>query len=234
MGCQRAKLNGASLDFAYRQPLDHTRSRSKLEAAPFRRASLHPIGGHAAAKPEGTGAAEGSKERGLQNETATAKGSGNSRRQRRAAKGGKKRKRRQNAAAAEGSKHGKERRGAAKQHERSQVQTNAADQRQQGAAKAARTGKAPKSKEEGGSKGRRKDRNKDFFLEFTFPISRGEPCQGQLRRDRHRHLGGEDRPPPSRYIDLKLAEEGAGGGTYFPEVARTRQPNEQKEHIKHN
>ena len=27
-------------------------------------------------------------------------------------------------------------------------------------------------------------------------------------------------PPPSRYIDLKLSDEGAGGGTYFPEAAR--------------
>ena len=33
MGCQRAKLNGASLDVAYRKPMDHTRSRSKAEAA---------------------------------------------------------------------------------------------------------------------------------------------------------------------------------------------------------
>ena len=27
-------------------------------------------------------------------------------------------------------------------------------------------------------------------------------------------------PPPSRYIDLKLSEEGAGGGTTLPEPAR--------------
>ena len=67
VGCKRARMNGASQDFSCRQPVDYTQSQSKVEAAPFRKASGHPEGGSAAGETASSGrrqhAAKGSESR---------------------------------------------------------------------------------------------------------------------------------------------------------------------------
>ena len=39
-------------------------------------------------------------------------------------------------------------------------------------------------------------------------------------------------PPPSRYINIKLSEEGGGSGTKLPEAARPSRKHAGNEHIK--
>ena len=45
-------------------------------------------------------------------------------------------------------------------------------------------------------------------------------------------VGGRAARPSHVYIDIKLAERGAGG-PYFPDTARSSRCNEVNEHIKH-
>ena len=225
VGCQRAGLNGASLDVACRTPLERTRSRSKAEAAPLSKASLHPQGGaeendESTADAAETKAAEGSKGSRKENQATAAKGGKRNRQQREEMKGSKSSGKRRKAAAAEGSKQ----RGESGRRKR------------KGRTKAAKADDAARRGEEGDRTGRRKDRkdkNKNTYFLPIFSFSRGEWQAGRPGLDRPRHHKTEGRPHPFRNINVKIAEKGVGGGTRIPERARRSPSSEDKENFKH-